>query len=139
MAEGATARPRARAASAPTPSSGRSPWAQTAASRAASGALASLQDLNLGTNQIGDDGLKALAEACASGALASLKELYLYENQIGDAGISALADAVSSGALDKLTVCWRPTALSSCLGTWHVHSSDSYLLFDVQYAVSSAQ
>ena len=78
------------------------------------------------------------------GALASLKSLSLRGNTIGDEGMSALAKAITPnkdgrGALDKLTVCWRPTALSSCLGTWHVHSSDSYLLFDVQYAVSSAQ
>ena len=42
--------------------------------------------------------------------------LSLSSNQIGDAGITSLADAVSKGVLDKLTVCWRPTALSLRLG-----------------------
>ena len=75
----------------------------------ASGALSSLKDLRLHWNQIGDDGLKALAEACASGALASLKELNLAMNQIGDAGLNALAEAIkptannASGALASLT------------------------------------
>ena len=44
--------------------------AATFAKVIASGALASLQTLGLGYNRIGDDGLKALAEACrAKGAL----------------------------------------------------------------------
>ena len=62
-----------------------------------------------------------------------MQELWLYENQIGDAGLSALAEAVGKGALDHLTVCWRPTALSPCLETPHVHSADSEHLFDVPY------
>jgi hypothetical protein len=55
-------------------------------------------------------------------------------NKIGDAGLTALAKAVESGALDQLQVCWRPTALSPCLETPHVHSPDSEHLFDVPYA-----
>ena len=62
--------------------------------------------------------------------------LDLSGNQIGEAGLTALAKAVESGALDHLTVCWRPTALSPCLETPHVHSPDSEHLFDVPYAVS---
>ena len=58
--------------------------------------------------------------------------------QWGDDEAQTLARAFTyahaKGALDKLTVCWRPTALSSCLETLHAHSPDSYLLFDVPYA-----
>ena len=47
----------------------------------AMGALASLQTLGLGGSLIGDDGLKALAEACrANGALPQLKSVDLYRN-----------------------------------------------------------
>ena len=61
------------------------------------------------------------------------------DNKISDAGLTALAKVVESGALDKLTVSWRPTTLSPCLDTWHVHSPDSEHLFDVHYAVPWAQ
>ena len=48
------------------------------------GALASLQTLSLANNLIGDDGLKAFAEACrAKGALASLSELYVDDGPLG--------------------------------------------------------
>ena len=59
--------------------------------------------LGLEGNRIGDDGLKALAEACrASGALAQLIRLDMDGNQIGDAGMTAFAGAVGKGALDNL-------------------------------------
>ena len=64
----------------------------------------------------------------------SLTRLILYKNQFGDESMVALAGALSKGALDHLTVCWRPTALSPCLETSHVHSPDSEHLFDVPYA-----
>ena len=92
------------------------------------------QELNLYGNQIGDAGLTALAKAVESGALALLETLDLGSNKIGDEGMKALADACASGALDNLQVCWRPTALSPCPETWHAHSPDSYLLFDVPCA-----
>ena len=98
------------------------------------GALAQLTSLDLDRNQIGDVGIAALADAVGKGALAHCTSLLLGDNRIGDAGLSSLAAAVSNGALDNLTVCWHPTALSPCLETWHVHSSDAYILFDVQYA-----
>ena len=99
-----------------------------------SGALAKCTYISLAGNQIGDAGLSAFAGALSSGVLASLEKLYLYSNAIGDDGMSALASACASGALDHLTVCWRPTALSPCPETSHAHSSDSDVLFDVQYA-----
>ena len=46
----------------------------------ASGALASLERLELQDNEIGDNGMKALADACASGALASLTNINLHGN-----------------------------------------------------------
>ena len=46
----------------------------------ASGALAQLTFLNLGENQIGDSGIKALADAVSSGALASLERVVLDGN-----------------------------------------------------------
>ena len=110
-----------------------------------SGALAQLTRLDLDRNRIGDAGLTALAEAIkptadnASGALANLTILGLGENKIGDIGLEALAKAITpdkdgKGALDNLQVCWRPTALSPCPETRHMHYPDSYLLFDVPYA-----
>ena len=104
-----------------------------------SGALDKLQILDLNLNQIGDSGLSALATVLTpgpsgKGALASLKELELGGNQIGDDGLKALAEACASRALDKLQVSWRPTALSPCPETFHVHSPDSEDLFDVPYA-----
>ena len=98
--------------------------------------MCNMQVLALGGNQIGDVGLIAFAKAVEKGALASLKTLNLYRNQIGDTGISALASALTpgpsgKGALDKLKVCWRPTALSPCFETWHMHSADSEHLLDV--------
>jgi Leucine-rich repeat (LRR) protein len=101
-----------------------------------SGALPQLKELWLGRNSIGDVGLSALADVVSSGALAQVSILRLHENQIGDAGLTALASACASGALDHLTVCWHPTALFPCLETWHAHSPDSYLLFEVPYAAA---
>ena len=64
-----------------------------------------LQELYLNNNEIGDDGVKALASAISSGALPQLRSLFLPRNQIGDEGMAALADAIKpvsaggSGAL----------------------------------------
>ena len=66
--------------------------------------------------------------------MCNMQGLHLNNNKIGDVGLQAFADALGKGALDHLTVCWRPTALSPCLQTWQVHSLDSDVLFDVQYA-----
>ena len=96
--------------------------------------MCNMQVLALNRNQIGDAGLSALAEAVGKGALPALRMLALNGNKIGDVGLTALADACASGALDHLMVCWRPTALSPCLETPHVHSHDSEHLFDVPCA-----
>jgi hypothetical protein len=59
-----------------------------------SGALANCIYLDLDTNAIGDDGMKAFSAAISSGALGSLIDLYLNQNRIKDNGISAFADAI---------------------------------------------
>ena len=67
------------------------------------GALPALETLILHTNEIGDDGMKALAEACASGALASLETLDMSGNKIGNDGMKAFAKACrAKGGLPQL-------------------------------------
>ena len=67
------------------------------------GPLASCQRLELDSNQIGDVGLSALAEACrANGALDKVTVLELQSNKIGEDGMNAFADAVGEGALASL-------------------------------------
>ncbi|KJE93680.1 hypothetical protein CAOG_004435 [Capsaspora owczarzaki ATCC 30864] len=51
-----------------------------------------LVSLDLRRNQIGDDGAKAVAEALKVNA--TLETLYLWENQIGDAGAQAIAESL---------------------------------------------
>ena len=41
-----------------------------------------LENLNLGLNEIGDDGMTSLADALGNGALPQLKKLNLFNNQI---------------------------------------------------------
>ena len=67
--------------------------------RCASGALASLKELELGGNQFGDDGLKALAEACASGALAPGANVFLSYNSATETGKQAMRDAAKARGL----------------------------------------
>ena len=55
--------------------------------------------LYLEENQIGDNGMIALAGAISSGLLPNLADLFLNKNRIGDAGMSALAGAIASGSL----------------------------------------
>ena len=59
-----------------------------------SGALKSCRELQLQGNQIGNDGMRSLADALAKGALPQLQQLFLSRNQIGDEGMAALADAI---------------------------------------------
>ena len=70
----------------------------------ASGALASLEELHLQENEIGDAGCTALAEACGRGALANLSELCLYGNQIGHMGRTALAEALGMWAVHDIPI-----------------------------------
>ena len=69
-----------------------------------------LEDLDLGANPLGDEGLAALvapppaagAPPTTTGGLAKLKELYLSHTQIADAGCASLAAALDGGALPAL-------------------------------------
>jgi hypothetical protein len=66
----------------------------------------------------------------------NLEKLDLTSVGMSDEACREMFSILSSGALDHLTVCLRPTALSPCLETPHVHSPDSEHLFDGPYAVS---
>jgi len=68
------------------------------------GVLANVNCLWLNSNQIGDDGTRALADALMQGALTRLQVLYLNDNQISDDGARALATAIanSTSVLDHL-------------------------------------
>ena len=59
------------------------------------GALASVQALGLAGNRIGDDGLKALAEACrANGALPNCKNINVDGNPASEEAQQAVEDAL---------------------------------------------
>ena len=63
------------------------------------------QELDLESQEIGNVGMSALAGACAGGALDNLTHLNLGLNQIGDQGIDVLAYFLKSrGGMDNLTV-----------------------------------
>ena len=55
-----------------------------------SGSLPLLDTLYLSVNQIGADGISAVAVAAGDGALRLVKKLYLSNNQIGDPGMISL-------------------------------------------------
>ena len=86
--------------------------------------LARLYELWLSNNEIGDDGMVALADALAVGALAGLGDLRLQFNAIGEVGLRALAAAVSShGALAN---------------TWYLGLSDNRFGDDALRALEAA-
>ena len=59
-----------------------------------------MKNIYLSNNDIGDEGVVALADACSThDALPRLKKLWLQRNSIGDAGLTALAKACNDGAL----------------------------------------
>ena len=68
-----------------------------------SGALGTLQRLNLNDNQIWDEGMKTFSTALSSGALDKLKHLQLESNRIGDEGMKAFSGALSTGSLGSLS------------------------------------
>ena len=65
---------------------------------------------------------------------AHVQTLNLAYNQIGNDGVSALASACASGSLAQLTVRSRPTASSAHLEPWHTRSPGLTVSFDVPYA-----
>lgn len=64
---------------------------------------ANLRILDLGGNQLGDDGVEALAETAWS---KNLKFLNLSDNNLGDIGVCAIADVGES--LQSLCICENP-------------------------------
>ena len=62
----------------------------------ANGALPALEQLELTSNQIGDDGLSALASACASGALPKCTNIFTFDNPASDEAKQAVEDAIAS-------------------------------------------
>jgi Ran GTPase-activating protein (RanGAP) involved in mRNA processing and transport len=74
------------------------------AEKCGAGGLAKLCKLCVGGNEVGDDGLAALARACAVAqtVIADLRELKLRGCGIGDAGLAALADALTSGGIARI-------------------------------------
>eukprot|EP00966_Prymnesium_polylepis_P165557 3827103-Prymnesium_polylepis.1 len=63
------------------------------------GDFARLIYLALGNNEIGDEGVAALATAFAGGALPKLQILYLSNNVFGDAGLTALANTFATNGV----------------------------------------
>ena len=73
--------------------------------------MSDIMALSLHNNQIGDQGVKALARSVHAGALASCQELYLHLNQIGNEGMDSLAQSLKQGAMvscRKLTTYSNP-------------------------------
>ena len=66
------------------------------------GGLRKLRDLQIGGNEIDDEGIVKFAPSLAH--LTSLIELGLEDNNIGDRGLRALADVVALGSLSQLRV-----------------------------------
>ena len=64
------------------------------------GALSTLEVLMLGRNDIGDQGLCALAPPLRR--MQALRELYLYSNKIGDEGVAALLANLGQAQLQQL-------------------------------------
>ena len=81
----------------------------------AKGALKNVLSVDLARNQIGDAGCTALAEACASGALENCQSLLLGGNKIGDEGVHSLADALVKGAMANTEVSPSPFIQSQAL------------------------
>ena len=65
--------------------------------------MPNLEALVFSRNQIGDDGVAALASALRGGALPACTGIYLGGNQIADDGVAALASALRGGALPACT------------------------------------
>ena len=72
--------------------------------------MPNLMTLNLGNNQIADDGVAALASALRAGALPACKNIYLYSNPGSDAGPSN--DYVDSKVKEALASPERAAALA---------------------------
>ena len=66
------------------------------------GALPSLKQLSLASNEIGYAGMVAFADSVGKGALPALTELYLFGNRISDLGMVKFSEALGNGGLPSL-------------------------------------
>ena len=66
--------------------------------------LASIHNLNLGNNQIGDDGAKLLADSLVKGEMPNLKKLQLEGNNITDEGEDALVNALKNETVQDVII-----------------------------------
>ena len=62
-----------------------------------------LEELSIGFNLLGDDGILAFSRACEVGALPQLRQLFFQRCAIGDVGFQSLADSLGRKALPKLS------------------------------------
>ena len=66
--------------------------------------LATIHNLNLGNNQIGNDGAKLLADSLLNGRFPHLKTLHLEGNKITDEGVSYFIDGLKADKLHNTSV-----------------------------------
>jgi len=66
--------------------------------------LASIHNLNLGNNQIGNGGAKLLADSLAKGEMPNLKKLHLEGNKITDEGQDALINALKNETVQDVII-----------------------------------
>ena len=93
-----------------------------------------LSDKSFTSKKADEDMVAGLYETTFTLRFAQAEKLQYSSLKWGDAEAATFAKVVASGALDHLTVCWLPTPLFPCPETWHAHSPDPEVLFDVQYA-----
>ena len=68
----------------------------------AMGSMAKLTYLYLNENLIGDEGMRAFADAIGNGSMGGLKRLDLIGNLIGDAGMIKFSEALGKSSMGKL-------------------------------------
>ena len=71
---------------------------------------ASLTSLNVGSNEIGDEGAQAIGSALMESKVSKLKELVIYDNSVGPDGAKSIAAfcAVSASLTQVLAFCQHP-------------------------------
>ena len=86
---------------------------------------ARLQQLRLGGNPYGDDGLTTIVSASAK--FPSLRVLQIGDTEVGDAGVAALADAIDQGWLAHGTQIWLGGARVTQAGKQRLQAATSHL------------
>jgi len=66
--------------------------------------LNNISNLNLSNNQIGDDGVKLLADSLAKGEMPKLKVLHLHGNKITDEGQDALVNVLKNETVQSIII-----------------------------------